>query len=193
MTRNILHCNRRFLEDAPPVPCAILASLRPRGRNRNRSCTPEIVCHWVQIANSIVFLMLAFTLSSVVQADESWDRDWTVATIARDGSWGVGIDRHMAAANAAAIRECRAMSIGGSDCGAELAAIGDGWIVGLRCGDHRILVTGRNLKDAELTLLNREIDLKQIYVPDLPACRRVLTIDPRGAVTTASPRISGRH
>jgi hypothetical protein len=121
------------------------------------------------------------------------DQDWTVATMARDGSWGVGIDRHMAAANAAAIRECRAMSDGASDCGAELAAVRGGWIVGLRCDDHRILVTGRNLKDAELTLLNLEIDLKQIYVPDLQACRRVLTIDPRGAVTTASPHISGRH
>jgi hypothetical protein len=29
-------------------------------------------------------------------------------------------------------------------------------------------------------------------VPDLPACRRVLTVDPRGAGTTASPRFSGR-
>jgi hypothetical protein len=191
--RNILHRKQRFLEDAPEVPCAIRASLRPRGRNRNRSRAREIVCRWVQIANSIVFPTLVFTLSSVVQADEPWDRDWTVVTIARDGSWGVGIDRHMAAANAAAIGECRAMSDGASDCGAELAAVRDGWIVGLRCDDHRILVTGGDLKDVELTLLNREIDLKQIYVPDLPACRRVLTIDPRGAVTTASPRISGQH
>ncbi len=130
---------------------------------------------------------------SIAGIAEDCDRDWTVATMARDGSWGVGIDRHMAAANAAAIRECRAMSDGASDCGAELAAVRDGWIVGVRCDDHRILVTGRDLKDAELSLLNREIDLKQIYVPDLPACRRVLTIDPRGAVTTASPRISGQH
>jgi hypothetical protein len=29
-------------------------------------------------------------------------------------------------------------------------------------------------------------------VPDLPACHRALTVDPRGAVTTARPRISGR-
>ena len=130
---------------------------------------------------------------SIAGMAEDRDQDWTVVTMARDGSWGVGIDRHMAAANAAAIRECRAMSIGGSDCGAELAAIRDGWIVGVRCDDYRILVTGRDFKDAELTLFNREIDLKQIYVPDLPPCRRVLTIAPRGAVTTASPRLSGRH
>jgi hypothetical protein len=125
-------------------------------------------------------------------AAEDWEQDWTVVTMARDGSWGVGIDRHMAAANAAAIRECRAMSSGGSDCGAELAAIRGGWIVGLRCDDYRILATGRDLEDAEVTALNREIDLKQIYLTDLPACRRVLTVDPRGAVTTASPRFSGR-
>jgi hypothetical protein len=94
--------------------------------------------------------------------------------MARDGSWGVGIDR-MAGANAAAIRECRAMPGAGSDCGAELAAIRDGWIMGLRCDDYRVLVTGKDLKEAEATALNREIDLKELYVPDLPACRRVLT------------------
>ena len=130
---------------------------------------------------------------SIADAADDWDQDWTVVTMARDGSWGAGVDRHLAAANAAAIRECRAVSGGGSDCGADLAAIRDGWIVGLRCDDYRILVTGRDLKDVEVTALNREIDLQQIYAPDLPACRRVLTIDARGAVTTAGPRLSGRH
>jgi len=129
---------------------------------------------------------------SIAVAAEDWDHDWTVVTMARDGSWGVGIDRHMAGANAAAVRECRAMSSGGSDCGAEFAAIRAGWIIGLRCDDHRILVAGKELKEAETAAINREIDLKQLYVPDLPACHRVLTVDPRGAVTTASPRFSGR-
>jgi hypothetical protein len=129
---------------------------------------------------------------STAVAVEDWDRDWTVVTMARDGSWGIGIGPHIADANAAAIRECRAMSSRGSDCGAEFAATRGGWIVGFRCDDYRILAAGKNLKEAELAALYREIDLKQLYVPDLQVCRRVLTVDPRGAVTTASPRISGQ-
>jgi hypothetical protein len=129
---------------------------------------------------------------SIAAAVEDWGQDWTVVTMARDGSWGVGIDRHIAGANAAAIRECKAMSSGGSDCGAEFAATRGGWVIGLRCDDYRILVAEKELKDAETVAINREIDLKQLYVPELPACHRFLTVDPRGAITTARPRISGR-
>jgi hypothetical protein len=129
---------------------------------------------------------------STAVAVEDWEQDWTVVTMARDGSWGIGIGPHIADAYTAAIRECRAMSSGGSDCGAEFAAIRGGWIIGLRCDDYRILVAAKELKDAEVAALDREIDLKQLYVPDLPACHRVLTVDPRAAVTTSSPRFSER-
>ena len=146
----------------------------------------------IQLVSMMVFVVGGATDISIAVAAEDWDQDWTVVTMARDGSWGVGIDRQMAAANAAAIRECKAMSSGGSDCGAEFAATRGGWVIGLRCDDYRILVAGKELKDAETDAINREIDLKQLYVPDLPACHRVLTVDPRGAVTTASPRFSGQ-
>ena len=129
---------------------------------------------------------------SVALAADDWDQDWTVATLARDGSWGVGIDHHIAGANATVIRDCKAMSGGGSDCGAEVTATRGGWIIGLRCDDYRILVSGEDLADAELTALNREIDLKELYVSDLPACHRVLTVAPRGAVATVSPHFLGR-
>jgi hypothetical protein len=139
----------------------------------------------------IVALVVGGTaIISTAAADEDWEKDWTVVTMARDGSWGVGIDHHIAGANAAAIRECKAG--GGSDCGAEFAATRGGWIIGLRCDDYRILVAGKDLREAEAAALYREIDLKQLYVSDLPSCHRVLTVDPRGAVTTASPRFSGR-
>jgi hypothetical protein len=138
------------------------------------------------------FVMVGAAPVSTVLATEDWDHDWTVVTMARDGSWGIGIDRHIAGANATAVRECRVMSSEGSDCGAELAAIKNGWVVGLRCDDYRILATGKDLREAEVTALNREIDLKELYVRDLPACRRVLTVDPRGAVTATSPRLSSR-
>lgn len=130
--------------------------------------------------------------ASIAVAGEDWDHDWTVVTMARDGSWGVGVDPHVAGANAAAIRDCKAISRGGSDCGAEYVATRGGWIIGLRCGDYRILATGKDRWEAEVSALYREIDLKQLYVPDLPVCHRVLTLDPRGAVTTASPRLLGR-
>jgi hypothetical protein len=123
--------------------------------------------------------------ASIALAADDWDQDWMVATLARDGSWGVGIDRHVAGATAAAIRDCKSMSSEGSDCGAESVTTRGGWIIGLRCDDYRILVTGKDLKDAEATALHREIDLKQLYVPDMPACRRVLTVSPREAMTTA--------
>jgi hypothetical protein len=145
-----------------------------------------------RLASIMAFVICGVTDISTAVAAEDWDRDWTVVTMARDGSWGIGIRPHIGQANAAAIRECRTMSSGGSDCGAEFAATRDGWIIGLRCDDYRILVTAKELKDAETAALDREIDLKQLYVPDLPACRRVLTVDPRGAVTTAGPRFSGR-
>jgi hypothetical protein len=56
----------------------------------------------------------------------------------------------------------------------------------LRCDDWD---SREELKDAETAAINREIDLKQLYVP---TCQLViaLTVDPRGAVTTARPRIS---
>jgi hypothetical protein len=130
---------------------------------------------------------------SIAIAAEDWHHDWMVVTMARNGSWGVGIDYPIAGAIAAAIRECRAMSSGVNDCGAAFAATRGGWIIGLRCDDYRVLATGEDLKEAEATALHREIDLKRLYVPDLPACQRVLTVDPRGAVTTASARLSGRQ
>ena len=142
---------------------------------------------------SIIALVIGSAARVSIAAAEDWERDWTVVTMAYNGSWGVGIGYPIADAIAAAIRECRAMSSGGNDCGAALATSRGGWIIGFRCGDRIILATGDDLKDAEATALNREIDLKQLYVPDLPACQRVLTVDPRGVVTTASPRLSDRH
>jgi hypothetical protein len=79
-----------------------------------------------------------------------------------------------------------------SDCGAESVATRGGWIIGLRCDDYRVLVTGKDLKDAEASATHREIDLKQLYVQDMPACRRVLTIGSHDAVTAAITHFSGR-
>jgi hypothetical protein len=140
----------------------------------------------------MVLVIVGASDVSIATAAKDRDQDWRVVTMARDGSWGVGIEPHMSGATGAAIRDCKAMSRGEGDCGAEFAATRGGWIIGLRCGDYRILVAGKKLKEAEASALFREINLKQLYVPDLPVCRRVLTVDPRGAATTIGPRVSGR-
>jgi hypothetical protein len=61
--------------------------------------------------------------AAALAAADDWDQDWMVATLARDGSWGVGIDHRIAGANAAAIRDCRAMSRERSDCVGESVLI----------------------------------------------------------------------
>ena len=106
--------------------------------------------------------------------------DWTVVTLARDGSWGVAIAGTQGQALAAAIRDCREMASGLTDCGAQFVTTRGGWVVAKLCRDHRIIVAAPTPEAAEQAALFREIDLKELYVPDLPPCRRVLTVDPRG-------------
>jgi hypothetical protein len=106
--------------------------------------------------------------------------------------WGVGTHRHLAKAIAAAVRGCKAKAVSKSNCGSELIATRGDWIVGVRCGDYNILASGIDLKAAEMSALYREIDLKEIYAPNLSPCRRVLTVDPMGGVTvdTSTERAS---
>ena len=108
--------------------------------------------------------------------------DWTVVTLARDGSWGVAIAGTQGQALAAAIHDCREMAAGLTDCGAQFVTSRGGWVVAKLCRDHRIIVAAPTPEAAEQAALFREIDLKELYVPDLPPCRQVLTVDPRGTV-----------
>ena len=123
-------------------------------------------------------------LSAIVAADAGEDLDWTAVTVARDGSWGVATTGSQSQAIAAGIRNCRAMSLAGSDCGAELTTIRGGWTLALRCSDYRNPRRRQELEAAETAALNREIDLQLFYVPDLPPCRRILTVDPEGTANT---------
>ena len=179
MTRNILHRNRsvRFLDGGPLMPFEAPSSLLTRERNRNRGRKLEIAYHWVQIASPFLLMMLAISLfsvaSTVVHADEPWDRDWTVVTMARDGSWGVGIDRHIAAANAAAIRECRAMSIGGErlrrGAGDHQGRMGHRATV---ADDYRILVAAR--RTARTPKRRRSIERSTSSNSTCPTCQLVI-------------------
>jgi hypothetical protein len=118
------------------------------------------------------------------------DDNWTVVTLARDGSWGVACRSTQAQAIAEAIRSCRAMAGPSSDCGAQFAATRGGWTVVNLCGDHKVIATGSSLVDAEKQALIREVDLQLFYVPDLPSCRRVVTVDPSGTIVANNRQFS---
>jgi hypothetical protein len=112
--------------------------------------------------------------------------DWTVVTMAPDGSWGSATELSVNQALVKAIGNCKAMSGAKIGCGAQFRAIQAGWMVATRCGGTNILVAERRLADAEQAAGRRETDLRKLYAPDLPPCRRVLTVNPRGGVIVAT-------
>ena len=112
--------------------------------------------------------------------------DWTVVTMAFDGAWGSATEPSVSQALAKAIGNCKAMSGREIGCGAESRVIQGGWILATRCGDTNILVAERQLADAERAARERETDLREHYARDLPPCRRVLTVNPRGGVMVAT-------
>ena len=139
---------------------------------------------------SLAPICFAFTLLVALMAARplaaQYDHEWTVVTLARDGSWGVGTGDHVGPAIASAIRKCSAMSAGNSDCGAEFMAIRKGWTLGVLCGDHRVLVAAKELVNADREAHLRECDLRALYGEALPICWRVMTVDPDGFATKGS-------
>ena len=95
------------------------------------------------------------------------ESEWTVVTLARDGSWGVGTSEYYGPALASALRKCEAMSGGQSDCGAEVTAVRQGWTLGILCGDHRVLVAATDLTTAIMDAQARQI------VPERPLRRQL--------------------
>lgn len=147
---------------------------------------------------------LHFTLSatliatSLVTTPAVADDDWTVLTMAPNGAWGAATSHSINRAIAAAIANCKMEYQREIGCGGILTSIQTGWSLGIRCGRENILVTGKTLAEAEQAAMRREIELRGLYMPAMPACRRVVTVDPRGAIImptsddSASGRIVGR-
>jgi hypothetical protein len=75
-----------------------------------------------------------------------------------------------------------------TDCGARLTTTRGKWIVANLCGDHPVIATADTRQNAEAAVIEREIEVRQTYVADLPPCRRVLTVNPRGGVALATPQ-----
>ena len=133
----------------------------------------------------IAGLGLLLLLSVAIPAKAVDLDELTVATLARDGAWGVATAGSQGPAVAAAIRACRAMAGGPSDCGAQFITTRGGWIVAGLCGTYKIMVAAGTRQDAEQAALVREIVLKRLHGPDWSPCRRVLTVNPNGVVSAS--------
>jgi hypothetical protein len=129
--------------------------------------------------STIVAFLLAALLWPVPLVAQH-EQEWTVVTLARDGSWGVGTSEHYGPALASALRKCEATSGGQSDCGAEVTAVRQGWTLGILCGDHRVLVAEADLTTAIMEAQARQMYLRDLYGDGLPACACVMWVDPRG-------------
>jgi len=126
---------------------------------------------------------LAVTLAtSLVTTPAVADDDWTVLTIAPNGSWGAATSFSINRAIASAIANCKIEYQREIGCGAFFTSIQAGWSLGIRCGRENIVVTGKTLADAKQAAMRREAELRQLYVSDMPSCRRAVTIDPKGAI-----------
>jgi hypothetical protein len=137
-------------------------------------------------------IVVAVPMAAIPYSSWGADRDdWTVATLASDGSWGVATDLTVSRALAAADRACREMAVTPSDCGAQTAQTRDGWIVARLCARHKILETAADRAKAEREAHWSERALRRTYVPDLPACRPVFTVEPGGLVVITGPHHVG--
>jgi hypothetical protein len=130
---------------------------------------------------AIVSLLALGTLIARPIAAGAVDLDeLTVVTLAGDGSWGVATAGSTGEAIAGAIRGCRAMASGVTDCGAQFATTRVGWVVAKLCGGHKIIVTAETRQAADRAALVSELTLKRLHV-----CTRVLTVGPHGVVLPA--------
>ena len=149
----------------------------------------------LHFALAVMSLAAASTMSPVVAQAPS-DDDWTVLTMAPDGSWGAATGPiNRAIANA--ITNCKIAYQRELGCGAVLTSIRTGWSLGIRCGGEAIVVAEKMLADAEQAATRREATLRQHYVPGMPPCRRIVTVDPNGSIITPADgsdtsRVSGR-
>jgi hypothetical protein len=142
---------------------------------------------------SLCAINTAFARSDSPQPDpapaNATEGYFTVLTMAPHGAWGAATDLSINAAIARAIANCKLMSAENMGCGAYYTTIRAGWSLGNRCGRENIVVAATDLVEAEQAAANRERELRQVYVRDMPPCVRVVTIDPRGAII--APKVVG--
>jgi len=147
-------------------------------------------------AFALVFVILTIgnplAETSYPEPLREWDNDWTVLTVAPDGAWGVATEMDVIGAISAAIGNCREMTRAEIGCGGQFIMFRAAWSLGVRCGDHNILVAEENLDEAEFTASWREHELRQLYAPDLPPCSVMVTVDPAGTIVPPGVLNSGQ-
>jgi hypothetical protein len=107
--------------------------------------------------------------------------------MAPDGSWGTATDPAINRAISLAIERCKALSGAKLGCGAYQSTVQGGWSLGIRCGRENIIVADRDLARAERRAIQREGELRRLYVPNMPPCARVVTVDPNGVILPPLP------
>lgn len=121
-----------------------------------------------------------------------WDNDWTVLTMAPDGAWGVATEADVIGAISGAIGDCRTKTAAEIGCGGQFIMVRAAWSLGVRCGQHNILISEKDLDVAEQRASWREYELRTLYVPDLPPCAVVVTVDPDGEIVPPERWNSGQ-
>jgi hypothetical protein len=122
------------------------------------------------------------TPPTAADPDNNWRKDVTVLAIAPDGTWGVATETFVGRAIARAIEACKSKYQREIGCGYRFTSVRSGWSLGFRCGTENIIVADRSLAAAEQTAFRQEHELKTRYVPNMPACERVVTVNPQGVV-----------
>jgi hypothetical protein len=119
--------------------------------------------------------------------------DMSVLTMAHEGSWGADTQVSLDEALQNAIARCKKMQGLKLGCGGQVISIQHGWLLGTRCGTRSILSSGATHADAEADADHREKNMRRDFVPGLPACRRVVSVDPNGnIIEPASMSFSAR-
>lgn len=109
-----------------------------------------------------------------------------VLTMSHEGSWGADTQISLDDALQNAIVRCKQMHGLKIGCGAQVISIEEGWLFGARCGTRSILSSGATRADAEADAERRAEIMRRDFVPGLPACTRVVFVDPNGAIDDAA-------
>jgi hypothetical protein len=155
-----------------------------RGQGREHNMVGRIILGAVCALGVTIGTVNAPPAQSASQLthSEEWATDFTVLTMAPDGAWGTATDPRVNRAIYLAIINCKAKSDVELGCGAYQTTVRGGWSLGIQCGRENIITADRNLAEAERRARKREAELRESYVPNMPPCVRVVSVDPNGNI-----------
>jgi hypothetical protein len=117
----------------------------------------------------------------------------SVLTMSHEGSWGADTQVSLDGALQMAIARCKQMRGLKLECGGQVISIEQGWLLGSRCGTRSILSSGSTRTEAEADADRRANIMRRDFVPDLPACRYVVSVDPDGVIDGAASAQATRN